>query len=266
MIQVATILPQNYLHAVEQDSYHMCLAHLIGKEGMESYTDFFKRQAAKGNYVIMDNGLIEGAPQPIEVLYTRAQSIKASELVLPDVFRGAQATLSAVEEALKHLDKIAPKFPVMAVAQGATLEEWVDCAYKLIKHFDISCLGIPKVLVDIAGRDGRIKALQALDERLEGDFNGVKLHLLGCWQSSLEISMIAKLVEQKQLPEIRGVDSAIAYVYARAGKRLSDDDRPDSHPIDFKNGTCDNPLLLGYNIAFWQDCVNMQADKTTILT
>ena len=268
MMKVATILPQTYLAVTEDDKYLMSLAHLINKPGMEEYTNFFTRKAKQeGTFLIMDNGLIEGDPRPIEELLQKALDVGAHELILPDVFRDSRGTLQAVEKASKYLEKqFGDDWPVgfMAVPQGETLEQWLSCAIMLLDNPVVSCIGVPKVLVDIAGRDGRLRAIQELANRT-GDIGGRALHLLGCWRTPLEVSIIAKAVEQEKIPEIRGVDSAIPYVYARAGIKINDDDRPDSEPIDFEDGTIEDEALMCYNILFWRDCVDMRADKEMFL-
>lgn len=264
MMKVATILPQTYLNVVEDDDYLMALAHLINKPGMEKYTSFFKKKAAEENtFVIMDNGLIEGDPRPINELLDKAIAIGADELILPDVFRNSKETLRVVEDATIYLARHYSEFGnmgFMAVPQGETLEQWLSCAVLLLENPAISCLGIPKVLVDIVGRDGRYIAIKHLMERV-GDLGGRDLHLLGCWRTPLEVSIMAKAVEQGDLPEIRGVDSAIAYVAARANLKLNAGDRPDSRPIDFEDGTIENLTMLRYNILLWRDCVDMRKEK-----
>jgi hypothetical protein len=262
-MKVATILPQAYLDMTEKDDYLMALAHLIDSPGMSEYTSFFMRKAKEeGTFIIMDNGVIEGDPRPIEELVDKALLIGASELVLPDVFRNSEETLRVIEEATMYLatqhERVA-HLGFMAVPQGNSLEEWVDCAVKILDNPIVTCIGVPKVLVDIAGRDGRYFAIHELIATV-GDLD-VDIHLLGCWQTPLELTIIAKGIEKEELPEIRGVDSAIAYVYARAGIKLNADDRPDNDPVDFVNGKLSDDSMLYFNIRMWRDCVDLRKDK-----
>jgi hypothetical protein len=251
-MKVATILPQNFLGMVETDNYHMCLAHLIDAPGMEVYTDFFKRHAAiPNNYVIMDNGLIEGNPRPIEELVEKAQKLGAQELILPDVFRDSHATLKAIDQAFDYISRNNVCINLMAVPQGRTLNAWISCA-NLIMDYPVKCLGIPKVLTDIAGRDGRANAILKLHE-ICPEFKHFELHLLGCWTTAIEVLTLAKLAQQGVIHPIRGVDSALSFVYARAGLRLSDDDRPDSNSINFQEASVPSKALLALNIRAWQD-------------
>lgn len=263
-MKTATILPQRYLHLCEDEDYLMALAHLINKPGMEKYTEFFKGKGLEEDtFLIMDNGVIEGDLRPISELLTKAVEIHASELILPDVFRNSKETLRLVEDATLYLADHADEFGemgFMAVPQGETLEQWLSCATLLLENPVVSCLGIPKVLVDIAGRDGRYVAISKLVDRV-GDLGGRDIHLLGCWKTPLEVSVIAKGVLQGDLPEVRGVDSSIAYNMARAGIKINCDDRPDQDPIDFEDGEIENAVLLAHNILMWKDCVDMSKDK-----
>lgn len=250
-MQVATILPQQYLSLIRQENYHMCLANLIGTPGMEAYTEFYTEQGFnKNSYLIMDNGLIEGNPRPIEELIHKAQYLHADEFILPDVFRDSKATLEAIQAAYELGKNSGIK--MMAVPQGNTLNEWLSCACEIIGNFrEINVIGIPKVLVDIAGRDGRLIAINLLAEQ-SPVLRHKEIHLLGCWQTPLELLFIDKAQRKGIIPKVRGVDSAIPYVYARAGIRLDSDDRPDSNPIDFMNGTIKSRGLLKRNIDMWK--------------
>lgn len=263
-MKVATILPQSYLRICEDEDYLMALAHLINKPGMEEYTAFFKRKGLDENtYLIMDNGVIEGDPRPISELLAKALDIHANELILPDCFRNSKETLRLVDEATMYLADHADavgNMGFMAVPQGETMEQWLSCATLLLDNPVVSCLGIPKVLVNIAGRDGRYVAIRKLVDRV-GDLGGRDIHLLGCWKTPLEVSMIAKGVLQGDLPEVRGVDSIIAYNMARAGIKINCDDRPNQDPIDFADGKIDNEVLLAHNILIWKDCVDMNKNK-----
>lgn len=43
-MKVATILPQTHLNHVQYDTYHMCLANLIGEPGMENIPTFIENR------------------------------------------------------------------------------------------------------------------------------------------------------------------------------------------------------------------------------
>ncbi len=250
-MKVATIVPQNYLNFTAHDDYLMCLGHLIGAPGMDEYTAFFMSAAAAGKFVMMDNGLIENDPRPITELAEKAMLIGASEMIMTDVFCDKEATLKAIEEGVKALEGVEhPR--LMLVPQGKTVDEWVECAHEIIckyTHLDYT-IGVPKVLVHLGGRDGRVEALTKLVDRCPVAKHKT-YHLLGCWTTPLEITIIDKLVQQGNLPNVRGVDSAIPYVYARAGKAMNSQDRPDSKPINFQHEEVPVLMLLR-NIHHWR--------------
>ena len=256
-MKLASIVPQNLLHLTKDSDFHMALAHLIGTDGYEEYTDFF-RNRKEGTFCILDNGVIEGNPMSIETIIERALYINADEIVLPDAYKDATKTIKMIDAAIKtligHFGEHNWPFKLMVVPQGDSEESWLSCASILLSTYGeyIDTIGIPKHLVDTTGvRDARLYAISNLSERV--DLEGYEIHLLGCWKTPLEVLVISKASEQGIIPEVRSCDSAIPYVYARNGLRFSDDDRPDKDPIDFKMGHC-NGMLLAYNIVAW-NCI-----------
>jgi hypothetical protein len=247
-MQAATILPQAYLNHTVDDTYHMCLAHLIDEPGFEHYTLFYRQIGhTPGKFLIMDNGVIEGNPRPLNELITKAHLILADELVLPDVYQNKKATLKAVYESLRYMDSMGEEISTMAVPQGDTYQEWIDCAKEML-NWPINTLGIPKVVCKMAGRNGRLLALQELQGEIADA--GVQVHLLGCWESPLEVKVIESAVRSNVIDKVRGVDSAIAYVYAKHGIKICDDARP-AGAVDFT--ACDaNEEVLKFNIELWR--------------
>lgn len=253
-MKIASIVPQNFLELTAQAELHMALAHLVGAEGYEVYTNFFKNRR-EGSFCILDNGVIEGNPMPIEVIIEKALLIGADEIVLPDAYKNAAKTIKMVGQAIETLivrfGEHNWPFKLMVVPQGDSEEAWISCAKILLEEYGeyIDTIGVPKHLVDTTGvRDARLYAISNLAD--EVDLEGYELHLLGCWKTPLEVLMIAKASEQGIIPTVRSCDSAVPYVYARNGLRFSDDDRPDNDPINFEKGYC-NEILLAYNVIAW---------------
>lgn len=258
-MKVATIVPQNYLKYTRNDDYFMCLANLLFEPGYEKYTDFFRARALEGKYVIMDNGLIEGNQRPIEELLDKANKIGASEMILTDVFMKKDETLEAIRKDMEFLENV--EHPnIMMVPQGSTADEWVECAHQLCMDYNTKnfTLGIPKVLTHLDGRDARVAAIYRLAEVCPVAKHRT-VHLLGCYRSPLEILVIDALDEEisRNLPKVRGVDSALPFVFARAGRRINQSDRPDSDPIDFKESKV-NTRLLKKNIREWKSACSAE--------
>lgn len=256
-MKLATILPTPYLALAEEDDMHMALAHLVGKD--PEYTEFFKARAAEGKFVILDNGVVEtGVPVPIEVLVSKAKLIGASEIIIPDFFLNGEATMNSAIECIPYVRSNAPELKIMVVPQGDSIEDWMYYAKETIK-LDIDTIGIPKVLTKFGGRDARLEVLADLGFSLRG----LDVHLLGCWENPLELTMIAKAVAAEQICPVRSCDSAVAYAYARDNILISHGVRP-SGAIDFSAHDANVECLIK-NIAIWNDSVCVDKNKTVML-
>ncbi|MNW45412.1 hypothetical protein D3C74_226750 [compost metagenome] len=250
----------------------MALAHLIGKDGFQRYTEFYLEVGKDPeSYLIMDNGVIEGDPRPIEELVEKAIQVNADELILPDVFMERHATLAKTYDALSKIkahaymnSKIA-RLKTMAVPQGKTLEEWFESARDLAA-LPIDAIGIPKVLAKLPSKNSpegywlnRLEALRMIQPLLQG--TQTEVHLLGCWDTPLEIKAISNAIANDTCPKVRGTDSAIPYAYARKGMKMSEGPRPEG-AIDFEADDLDpDDLTLRYNIMMWQvECADIDLD------
>lgn len=256
-MKLATILPTPYLTLAKEDDMHMALAHLVGKDA--EYTQFFKDRASEGKFVILDNGVVEtGRPVPIEVLVEKAKLIGASEIIIPDFFMEGEATIESAIENIPYVREHAPKLKIMVVPQGDTIEDWLYYAREVIK-LDIDTIGIPKVLTKLGGRDARLEVLADLAFSLRG----LDVHLLGCWENPLELTLIAKAVATKQILPVRSCDSAIAYAYARDNVLISQGVRP-SGAINFGANDA-NIDALTKNIEIWKDSVCIDKKEALLL-
>lgn len=267
-MKAAIILPQAFLKYGAHSDYHMALAHLIGKPGFEEYTEFYTNVGKDPNkFLMMDTGLIEGDARPIEELAVKAQQIHADEMALNDVFMDREGTLRETWDALHCLAKTGLDIRRMAIPQGNTLEDWLSCAREMLKwKASINTIGIPKVLVKLEGTMARLHALTQIGEEIRDA--GLDIHLLGCWESPLELSVIEAAIHAGNCVPVRGVDSAIAYAYARESIRITDDERP-SGAINFAATTCDEEVLR-YNIHIFEkeamDKESRHGGATNVLT
>jgi hypothetical protein len=258
-MKLATILPTKFLSYTKEDDYHMALAHLVGKDA--EYTEFYKKVAADGAYVILDNGVIEGDQQDIATICERAKSIGASEIILPDVFKNMGETLDASFEALQFVRKFYPELKIMAVPQGLTVAEWVECAEEMLT-WEIDAIGVPKVLVHLDGRDARLHAIASITKTLKvlrAKGKEVAVHLLGCWTTPLELTIIEMAARSGTIYPVRGCDSSLPYVYTIKGLKIDEDDRPNM-AMDFEHLDIDEELLAE-NIKLWKKSVTVKKDK-----
>lgn len=252
-MEMLSIVPQNYLHLVEDNTMQLALVQFLCRPGYEKYTAFYRKQAHTANHtVILDNGMAENYVCTTAELLAAALDVGAQEIVVPDAYKDSYKTVLNCEKFMTAYEayEAKQKPELFMVPQGLTMDEWVNCAKYLVQNYPVKTLGIPKHLVDTCGlRDARLFAISKLVERVSLD--GINLHLLGCWKSPIEVLTVAKASHQGVIPMVRSCDSALAYVFARAGMQFADGDRPDSNPIDFKTGTCEEALLT-FNLGAWK--------------
>ena len=115
------------IHTLETDNtdYHLALTHLVLK--YPEYAEFYKKKREQGDFVILDNSLIElGKAASLHKVLEAAKIINPSEIVLPDVFKDCEKTLIAVDDALEQFRNmtIDQDFQLQAVAHGRNKTEW----------------------------------------------------------------------------------------------------------------------------------------------
>lgn len=250
-MQVASIVPTAYLHLIAGKPYHLCLAHVALRDPV--YRDFYKKEAEAGSYVILDNGAAEGELVDIREIENLAMYLGASELVLPDFLGNYRGTLGEARDALNYVkERRVFKGKIMAVPQGETLREWIECASGMLT-WPIDTVGIPKYLTTTFGVYARLEAfswlllsLVTLDKRV---------HFLGCGGDPREINVTGRLCGSI----IRGVDSSLAYLYARDGYDLDvalmNNIPRSQRPVDFSDTTTDETQIK-VNIAQWEAICN----------
>jgi hypothetical protein len=245
-LRVATILPIPMMHLAKRDDYHMCLAHLV--ESSHTYREFFRVQAGRGAFVLMDNGVVEtGESLPFTRLLSLARGIRATQMTLPDRIYDSAATLRMHKDAVetsRSTDRGWCEASYMAIPQGRTLNEWVDCATRMVDRADdwgLRAIGITKFLEGMIRR--RSDAILRVPGLIESDLD---IHLLGTLgDDPSEIYWTSAEVPDR----IRGVDSGAAAIWTQAGMLLGDCDRPDIG-MDFEPKQIDVDLLRK-NLCRW---------------
>lgn len=236
-------------------TYHMALTHLV----LESpeYAEFYKERKKRGDFVILDNSLIElGEAADMEKVLRAADMIKPDEIVLPDVFRKKDETIYAIELALYNYGKEMSKYKLMAVAQGETTEEWIDCYRALGEYPEIHTIGIPKVLTDITGCNaGRYEICDYLSRHglvhLDKDH-----HLLGVWANPWP-----EIPKCSQFYWLRGVDTILPVLMGMLGVKFSwrgglQVPRP-KMAVDFRRCVDEFPEAIRHNIQIMMAWGNM---------
>jgi hypothetical protein len=143
-VRLAVIPPVAYLEDFSTN-YHLVLAHLYATN--ETYRDFYNSRVEKGDWVILDNGCAElGEAIPGKELFRLAADLNPNVLVCPDVLRDGLKTRELTEEFIKTWrGKLKDGgIALMAVPQGKTREEWLDCFETFNEMKEVEWLGISK--------------------------------------------------------------------------------------------------------------------------
>lgn len=255
MMRTAHIVPSKYLHVMERKNFHMALAHVILSD--EKYRDFYEnRRLSKVDYIILDNGAYEDQRVPFHKLYKLANTLQVNELVMPDVLGDKQKTLDvwldAYQTVVDHHRKTRTRFPthLMSVPQGKDIDEWIECAIRMVNVGLVDVLGVPKLLLEYEGPQSRINAITRLKEAIPREAFP-QMHLLGCGKHPEEPAWA-----YNEHPDVvRSVDSSIAYVYTVNGLKITEGSRP-KKTIDFENpADCDIQLLIE-NMNEWEEVCN----------
>lgn len=225
-MQLINIFPLGNICMEYTQDMHMYLTHMV-----EKYPQYANTARDARGYKILDNSLIElGGAVDLERVLNAAKVINADEIILPDVFQNGPATVKAVRESLQYLTDKWPNrdwpFKLMAVAQGATIEEWYTCYQELLAMPDVDVIGIPKVLAKMhpQGRPHFVNELCNLYRKPH--------HLLGLWYS------VSEFTDYRDLNLIRSCDTVLLGFMAKYGKPITGV-RPDGFTVDLENDVID---------------------------
>lgn len=248
-MQLCVITPLSHLDLASYGSgIHMALTHLVLKD--DEYVRAYARFQNKDEYVILDNSAFEMEQQgkgldPLPVLKS-AKKIGANEVIATDVLLDGDATVVSTRDFIKEyrqffgeeirLGRPVPK--IMAVPQGKTIEEWIDCYMRLIVMDGVDVLGFSKISVPTAfgglnarNVDGgvtqsRLKLYNYLDDKQLWPYClrrlHIDIHLLGgdSW-SGYELKNISSYnqsyTEKSQRDLIRSNDTSAPVWYGAQG-------------------------------------------------
>ncbi len=147
MSQFAPVAPPQLLLDLKRKgvlgNYHLLLAHDVVAQ-KELYREIFDGTQAGNMFIIMDNSVIElGEPVAPEVLEEANSIVPTSVTILPDYIGECERTIGSCTIATQ---KWAQKGlgPFMAVPQGKTLNEFIDCATALKSLPGVEAWGIPR--------------------------------------------------------------------------------------------------------------------------
>jgi hypothetical protein len=217
-LALAFISSVHFLDLCALGDLEFCLAPLARDN--EGYRAYYKRAAAAGRFVLLDNGTAEGALVDNDTLIDLAAEIGAVEVVAPDVLFDGPGTVEATRDFIGTLMRRVDHFTtIMAVPQGATVSEYVKCADKLATLPTVRTLGLSKYSVRRCFSrfdspslvDSRARAIDAVTHL------GKSIHLLGA-DGSLTQEIVRLVSHPHAL--VRSNDSAFAYWAACCGVEL----------------------------------------------
>lgn len=249
-MKFCVIAPTSHLQLSTLGSgIHMALTHLTTES--DEYVKFFQRMINKQEYVILDNSAFEleqqGKGLDPEPVLKAAKLIGASEVIATDVLCNGDATMASTRNFIKEFkaffgEEIRTGRPVpkiMAVPQGKTPEEWLDCYTRLLYTENVDVLGFSKISVptSFGGPDARktsggvvnarLKLIKFLDEKCMWPENivgrkKIEIHLLGGdnW-SGHELREVSKTVGWR-VPShpIRSNDTSAPVWYGAYGQKF----------------------------------------------
>jgi len=227
--KIAQIVPVLHLEQIENNHYHMCLAHLVGDK---RYAEFYRRMSNEGKFVLMDNGAAEGAQLPVHELLKMYETIKPTEIVLPDTLNDCVDTLRKTL-AFVHEHKSLP-YRFMGVPQGKDFDEWCACVEVMLREPRINTIGISKFLNIATGEDEIRFHACAYIAKVASELGrrDIEVHLLGCDEGPYMVGQIQEL-----FPLVRGCDSAFAFIATQANVEITEETERPKGEIDFIEGT-----------------------------
>jgi hypothetical protein len=234
-MKLALVMPTAHLkllNTLRMGYQELDLQRVLMKEPW--YTTIYQRMQHRGHYIIANVGLAGSQMRPGDI--TKALSIyerEIDEFVLPSVPRDINATLRLATSDEAQL--VARHTRVMAVPQGATIDEWFDCMYALVAMFSraVVAVGIPAYYEDI----GRARIIERIKE--DNLLHGKCVHLFGIHNHPQR-----EIQQLERTGMVRGISTAVACSYAQTGHAVWAD-----KPVErFDIGARPNRELVTNNI------------------
>lgn len=235
-MRLATILPIQHLHLEDSNHYHMALAHLVPRS--EVYSAWFREMADRGDHVIMDNGIVENDQRSVPELITAAETIGATEVILPDQIGSAWITLDLGRRAIEEMQQ--RPWDLMAVPQGAQMADWDMCLKEMLR-WPIVTIGFSKFITIKMGMDRRYLLSLYAPEILRA---GKQIHMLGSPSGAIELAEI-----RKDFPMVRGADTGYPSFCTTGGVKVRKDGRRPDVEVDWLSEQPLDEKLMNYNRA-----------------
>ena len=222
MIDLAVIAGVPHLHDLSAlGSIDMALTHLVLTD--DAYADYFLARSRAGVRVLLDNSAYEletetGHGMTADAVLTAAERIAATVVICQDVLYDAAATVTTTETFVASA--AGNGYELMAVPQGETRAQWLDCYRRLVQIPGIAMIGLSKLSVprsfNASVAEGRLECVKTL----LGIGLPLPLHLLGG-----DRSLPWELTEHRRHGHDRAVasnDSSFAFWYPATGTPVDD--------------------------------------------
>lgn len=225
MSRLALIPPLSMLRDYMSLNYFLYLPQLMSHP---DYHDYVKRTAGRSAYTILDNGAFEDELTDPHKLVYLATRYEINELVIPDALRDMAQTLYLLEDFLERTEQQRKHTPyrlsLMAVVQGCTMDECMNCIREFAKHKEITALALPKHLARTVSRTARLQLMNYI-EASHGDT--YRVHLLGGLpQYPTEVHAA------KRYACFRGMDTSLPFFAAYYNRLImfpSEEERPNKY-------------------------------------
>lgn len=215
-IEFSVIAPPDHLEAfVSQEParvHHVAAQRVLSDR---AYQAFFRREAARGAEIIVDNGVFDlGHALPTPDLIAAACAVDAREIILPDVMRDGPATIKASEQAAHEIRDLSDEFRLCAVVHGADDDEWLRCYDHFVSSGYVGAIALPASRRPAPEEElcrTRWTATRYLEERGLVE-QRIVYRLLGLGRTGH-----LELVEQREYEWIASVDGAAPVILGAMG-------------------------------------------------
>lgn len=207
-MKTAIIAPTGLLPKYATTKYHLMLPHVMWED--KRYEDFYYQVGLKGEYIIMDNSVIE-LGHPIEWPEMRGSILRINpdEVVLPDLPGHPATTFDYIRDSAKQYKDEFPDIKLMAVPQGSDAGFWLKYHDAILNECpEVDVIGIPKSL-----KTHRKAVCAYLDGGKR--HSDKEYHLLGTWGNPLEVKHLSGY------EWIRGVDTKAPVRFGQLGVMFS---------------------------------------------
>lgn len=146
-MDIYIIPPVNHLGLMHEGGRYFCLAQLYRKH--EHYRDFFKQRVSEGKWVTLDSGIGDHNPVTQKDLYEVTIDLMPSEVIPLDTLYNARNTFDNVVSFINQLkaDGHQEKIRILAVPQGNTFDQWMQCYHNLLLLPEVNTIGMSKLSI-----------------------------------------------------------------------------------------------------------------------